>query len=119
MCPDYINAFDKHESDIHRTDIRIITNIYWWQKAKIILDGNEADAIEIKREVRQGCIFPPLEDIRQGITINGEIVKNIIYSDDTILIADSLEELQELVNRVTKNMVKILTKYMLITKTTI
>lgn len=36
-----------------------------------------------------------------GIRVNGELINNIRYADDTFLLARSLEGLQELFNRVT------------------
>lgn len=144
---DYTKAFDRcqhetmvkvlHEVGLDGKDIRIIANLYWNQKATIRLENGESDALEIKRGVRQGCILSPLlfnlysekifknalEDTTDGIKVNGELVNNIRYADDTVLIADSLEGLQELVNRVAHaseqyglelNIKK--TKYMVISK---
>ena len=144
---DYAKAFDRcqhetmvkilHEMGLDGKDIRIIANLYWNQRATITVENRESKALEIKRGVRQGCILSPLlfnlysekifrkalEDTKDGIKVNGELINNIRYADDTVLLADSLEGLQELVNRVTHaskqyglelNIKK--TKYMVISK---
>ena len=67
------------------------------------------DWIEIKKGVRQGCILSPdlfslysqkamdeLEEL-DGVRVGGVNVNNIRYADDTVLIADSEEKLQQLV----------------------
>ena len=40
-------------------DRRMILNIYWDQKATIQIGEKQTEWIEIKKEVRQGCILPP------------------------------------------------------------
>lgn len=39
-------------------------------------------------------------NINTGILVNGTMLNNILYVDDTVVLADSLECLQELRNRV-------------------
>src|SRR5688572_10012193 len=43
-----------------------------------------------------------LEDWKGGFRIGGMTINNLRYADDMVLIAQSAEELQELVNRVVK-----------------
>ena len=62
--------------------------------------------------MRQGCVLSPdlfslyseiimrqIEEI-EGLKIGGHNINNIRYADDTVLIADSEEKLQELFNKV-------------------
>lgn len=68
----------------------------------------------VNLEMRQGCVLSPLlfnlysESIFQevlgerglGIRVNGVWVNNIRYADDTVLIADNMKDLQELLDAV-------------------
>jgi Reverse transcriptase (RNA-dependent DNA polymerase) len=144
---DYQRAFDnvQHEKlanilkriGIDDRDLRIIMNLYWNQTASVRVDGENTEEVTIQRGVRQGCVLSPLlfnlysEEIfrealdgqHEGILVNGECLNNIRYADDTVVFADSLQSLQDMMNRVTKkseeyglrlNTAK--TKYMVISK---
>lgn len=43
-----------------------------------------------------------LEVVNEGISINGTVVNNLRYANDTILLADSRKGLQVIVDRITK-----------------
>ena len=93
-------------------DIRIITNLYWHQKAAIRIQNELSPFTEIKRGVRQGCVLSPYlfniytefifreSNDLPGITIHGQNINNLRYADDTALIADSHDKLQEIVSAV-------------------
>ena len=95
-------------------DLRIITNLYWEQTAAVRIDGETSPFQHIKRGVRQGCVLSPdlfsiyteiimrkLEDM-PGIKVNDREINNLRYADDTALIADSEEKLQDLLDVVVK-----------------
>ena len=42
------------------------------------------------------------EDFTGGVKIGGRVITNLRYADDVVLIAGGMEELQELINRVSK-----------------
>lgn len=146
---DYHKAFDRVRHDqlmetlikrrIDHRDIRIISNLYYSQKAAVRVENVTSEEIEIQRGVRQGCILSPIlfnlysEDIVDkalvdqdiGIKINGTAINNLRYADDTVILAGTHEELQTLLDRIVAvskeyglslNINK--TKYMLITKAT-
>ena len=119
---DYEKAFDRvnHESmikclrdiGVDGKDIKLITNLYWTQKAYIQLEEELSDEIEIKRGVRQGCVLSPclfnlyteiifryVEQLR-GVTVGGLNINNLRYADDTVLLADNEESLQSILNGV-------------------
>jgi len=119
---DYEKAFDRVQHyklmqllkklDIDQKDIRCIENLYWHQTARIKLGDNMSNTIQVRRGVRQGCVLSPLlfnlyseavfqgalRDVEMGIRVNGVWINNVRYADDTVLIADNIHDLQQLVN---------------------
>ena len=84
----------------------MIANFYWKQKASVRTNQGESEEIEIKRGIRQGCILSPILFnlyseflIEEALSdINGENINNIRFADDTVLIAESREDLQKMIN---------------------
>lgn len=125
---DYTKAFDKvrHEDlmdilqdlDIDGKDIRLIRNLYWEQTACMRVDNQYSDSTQIKRGVRQGCVFSPdlfnlyseriMREIDsvEGFVIGGHNLNNIRFADDAVLIAATREKLQELLNKVAEESMK-------------
>ena len=121
---DYAKAFDrvKHSEviaslekvGIDGKDIQIIIELYWNQKAAIRVNDELSEPAEIKRGVRQGCVLSPYlfniytefifreSNELTGIKYNGNNINNIRYADDTALLANSNEDLQEIVDKVKK-----------------
>lgn len=121
---DFSRAFDlvNHDkligvlasSGIEAADLRVISNLYWNQTAKVRIKNNTTDSVSIKKGVRQGCILSPLllnvyseeifkkalDNSTDGVVINGECLSNLRYADDTVIMSDSEEGLQRLMNRV-------------------
>ena len=71
----------------------------------------QMDWFKIEKGVHQGCILSPclfnlyaeyimrnagLEEIQAGIKVTGRNITNLRYTDDTILMAESEEELKSL-----------------------
>ena len=117
---DYSKAFDRiHHATLIEClekigmdgkDIRIITNLYWHQKAAIKIENELSPFTSIRRGVRQGCVLSPylfniytefifreVEEL-EGISINGININNLRYVDDTALFASDEEKLQKLVD---------------------
>lgn len=46
-----------------------------------------------------------LEEAEEGIVLNGMLINNLRYADDTILLADTAEEIQRLIDRVVRTYV--------------
>ena len=121
----YEKAFDRvnHEKltecltdiRIDGKDIRLIESLYSTQKAYIRLEENMSDEVKIKRGVRQGCVLSPclfnlytekifrqIEDCK-GVTIGGLNINNLRYADDIVLLADTMKDLQAILNKVNDN----------------
>ena len=115
---DFEKAFDrvKHEEMVQMLtdigvdgkDVRLIANLYWDQRAAVRINSEKTEWVPIERGVRQGCVLAPdvfslysqkvMEEIEEleGVRVGGRNVNCIRYADDTVLIADSKEKLQEL-----------------------
>ncbi|KAL1446457.1 hypothetical protein WDU94_005636 [Cyamophila willieti] len=126
---DFEKAFDRvshvklletlKETTLDDKDIRIIGNLYWQQKGNVRIEGKTSDAVEIRQGVRQGCILSPVlfntysESLfkealdgaaeEEGIQIGDQHVTNVRYADDTVLIANTPQQLQNLIERVTRS----------------
>ena len=119
---DYTKAFDKvkhvqlldmlQDLDIDGKDIRLLRNLYWEQTAGIRIEDKISTYTQIKRGVRQGCVLSPdlfnlyseqiLREIKdlKGLVIGGYNMNNLRYADDTVLISDSRDQLQEILDKV-------------------
>lgn len=119
---DYEKAFDRvrhgdlleilKSIGVDGGELRMIRNLYWAQKARVRVDGEETEWQKISRGVRQGCVLSPdlfslygeiiMRNIREyeGISIGGRNINNIRYADDTVLIADTKQKLQLMLDTV-------------------
>ena len=88
--------------------------MYLEQEATIRIDDDCSVYKRICREVRQGCVFfsPDLINIYseiilpnikhlEGVRDGSNNINNLRYADDTVLIADSEEKLQNILTTVT------------------
>lgn len=123
---DYEKAFDRikhtelinllNNQGLDSRDITLIKSLYWEQSASIRIGDGVTSDIPVKRGVRQGCVLSPLlfnlysekvfqnalENLEDGIKVNGKIINNIRYADDTVIIANSPEGLQRLMDAITR-----------------
>ena len=89
----------------------LLRNLYAGQEATIRTRHETTDQVQIGKWVWQGCILLPclfnlhaeyivwntrLDESHAGIKSAGRNINNLRYSDDTILIAESEEELESL-----------------------
>ena len=91
--------------------ICLLRNLYVGQEATVKTGHGTTDWFQIGKGVCQGCILSPclfnlyaeyimrnigLEEAQAGIKIAGRNINNLIYADDTTLMAESEEELKSL-----------------------
>ena len=92
----------------------LLRNLYAGQEATVRIGHGTTDWFQIGKGVCQGCILSPclfnfyaeyimrnagLEEAQAGIKIAGRNINNFRYADDTTLMAESEEELKNLLMR--------------------
>ena len=95
--------------------IHLLRNLYSGQEATVRTGHGPTDWFQIGKGVRQGCILSPclfnfcaeyimrnagLEEAQAGIKIARRNINNLSYADDTILMAESEEDLKSLLMNV-------------------
>ena len=93
----------------------LLRNLYAGQEATVRTGHGTTDWFQIEKGERQACILSPclfnlyaeyiirnagLDEAQAGIKIAGRNINNLRYADDTILIAESEEELKSLLMKV-------------------
>ena len=93
----------------------LLRNLYAGQEATVRTGHGTTDWFQIGKGARQACILSPclfnfyaeyimrnagLEETQAGIKIAGRNINNLRYTDDTILMAESKEELKSLLMKV-------------------
>ena len=93
----------------------LLRNLYAGQEAAVRTGHGTTDWFQIGEGVRQGCILSPglfnfyaecimqnsgLDEAQAGIKIGGRNINNLRYADNTTLMAESEEELKNLLVKV-------------------
>ena len=88
----------------------LLKNLYAGQEATVRTGHGTTDCVQIGKGVRQCCILSPclfnfyaeyimknagLEETQAGLKIAGRNINNLRYADDTTLMAESEEPLDE------------------------
>ena len=89
----------------------LLRNLYAGQEATVRTGHGTTEWFQIGKGVRQGCILSPclfnfyaeyiiqsarLDEAQAGIKIARRNINNLIYADDTTLMAESKEEMKSL-----------------------
>ena len=100
----------------------LLRNLYVGQEATVRTGHGTTDWFQIGKGVRQGCILSPclfnlyaeyimrnagLEEAQTGIKIAGKNINNLRYADKTTLMAESEEELKNLLIKVKEKSEKV------------
>ena len=118
---DFSKAFDTVPRDILMNKLQkygitgrffnVIKNIYMDDKACVKMDNQRGELFDINQGVRQGCVLSPLlfnifiadlakelEELDGKIKIKNKEINSIFWADDIIMLADSQEHLQRMLN---------------------
>ena len=94
---------------------RLLRNLYAGQEATVRTRHGTMDWFQTGKAVHHGCILSPclfnlyaeyimqnagLDESQAGIEISGRNISNLRYADDTTLMAESEEELKNLLMKV-------------------
>ena len=100
----------------------LLRNLYADQEATVRTGHGITDWFQIGRGIHQGCILSPclfnfyaeylmqnawLDEAQTGIKIAGRNINNLIYADDTTLLAESEEEVKSLLMKVKEESEKV------------
>ena len=100
----------------------LLRNLYAGQEAVVRTGQETTDSFEIEKGVCQGCILSPclfnlyaeyimrntrLDEAQAAIKIARRNINNLRYADDTILMAESKEELKSLLMKVKEESKKV------------
>ena len=99
----------------------LLRNLYAGQEARVRTRHGTTDWFQIGKGVCQGCILSPclftymqnimrnawLEEAQGGIKIAGRNINNLIYADNTTLMAENEEELKSLLIKVKEESEKV------------
>ena len=100
----------------------LLRNLYTGQETTVRTGHGTTDWFQIGKGVRQDCILSlclfnlyaehimrnaGLDEAQAGIKIAGKNIKNLRYTDDTILMAESEEELKSLLMKVKEESEKV------------
>ena len=99
-----------------------LRNLYTGQEATLRTGHGTTDWFQIGKGVHQGCIFSPclfninpeyimrnagVDEAQARINISGRNINNLRYADDTILMAESEEELKSLLMKMKQESEKV------------
>ena len=100
----------------------LLRNLYAGQKATVRSGRGTTDWFQIGKGVRQGCILSPclfnfyaeyimrntgLDEAKAGIKFARRNINNLVYVDDTTLMAESEEELKSFLMKVKRRVKKL------------
>ena len=103
----------------------LLRNLYAGQEARVRIERGTTDWFQIRIGVHESCILSPclfnlnaeyimrnagLDEAQAGIKIAGRNINNLIYADNTTLMAKSKEELKNLLMKMKEESEKVCLK---------
>ena len=104
-----------YEEGVQGKPWRILRSLYPDLEASVLVDGEPSRAAPLAQGVRQGCPLSPilfscyindlvrrLKDLGYGVPVGDKDLTALLYADDIVLMADSADKLQEMIDEVDK-----------------
>ena len=97
-------------SGIKGRPLKVLQSLYSDIRQSVLVDGQQTEYIRAHQGVRQGCPMSPvlfsivmqmvrrLKQARVGIKLDAQLMFALLYADDAVLVAESAEDLQNLIN---------------------
>ena len=100
-----------HMSGIKGRPLKVLQSLYSDIRQSVLVDGQQTEYIRAHQGVRQGCPMSPvlfsifieqmvrrLKQASVGIKLDTQLMFALLYADDAVLLAESAEDLQNLIN---------------------
>ena len=100
-----------HMSGIKGRPLKVLQSLYSDIRQSVLVDGQQTEYIRAHQGVRQGCPMSPvlfsifieqmvrrLKQASVGIKLDTQLMFALLYADDAVLVAESAEDLQNLIN---------------------
>ena len=100
-----------HMSGIKGRPLKVLQSLYSDIRQSVLVDGQQTEYIRAHQGVRQGCPMSPvlfsifieqmvrrLKQASVGIKLDTQLMFALLYADHAVLLAESAEDLQNLIN---------------------
>ena len=90
---------------------RVVKNLYSSIQSRVRVDNQESKSVQMRQGVRQGCPLSPvlfncfinelakkLRDTNMGLQVEDKLINALLYADDVVLMAETPEHLQKLID---------------------
>lgn len=100
-----------HSVGIRGRPLKILQSLYSNIRQSVLVDGQQTEYIRASQGVRQGCPISPVlfsifieemvHELRKGgvgVKLDAQLMFALLYADDAVLLAESAEDLQKMIN---------------------
>jgi hypothetical protein len=99
-----------HNAGIKGRPLKILQSLYSDIRQSVLVDDQQTEYIKASQGVRQGCPISPvlfsifieemvhkLKEGGVGVKLDNQLMFALLYADDAVLLAESVEELQKMI----------------------
>ena len=93
---------------------RVVKEMYSVVQSAVLVGEDQTEWFDLSTGVRQGCVMSPIlfslfinglarkiNEVGKGVEVGGRQVRLLMYADDIVLLAESAEDLQRMLDVVT------------------